>query len=456
MPYSIRRRKKRWYVYNAETGEWRPTGGYGTRREALAYLRALYVQADSPAELNEWSASILHKSADGWRYMLLVSSNAYQDREREYVSSAALAEDTEARWKDGQFVGPTPLMFWHDDPDRFPERIIGQIIWADLEGPFLIEVAREVKSGYATPIWDYIEAHPERDWGASVAFRYPKAFRQENTYRLIRKFETSVLPRADASNPLTFAGVWTMQAARDKLIDEIFGPGTAQKTREAVRRKKRALDDQGLTHKERTVSVHKAAEESLPDRATVAGQSESVDAAAGGAEKVDKALTVEQIADQIIAALAGEGEPAARRAALIDILRSLIDGSATGTSADAQAEADAEDMAATVRAQIHSLRNLNDVLLETQTDLVHGMLELRDMFSALNETSTSKARQGDAALERLEARLKLLEERFAGTPRAASQPPAMALDENTIKKQFQEAEIKRDPFWGVPLQASRE
>lgn len=158
---------------------------------------------------------VVGKGLDGRRLMFIVTSNAYPDREDETIATKALREYVEAAWAiEGQCTPGQPLLFWHKGQP------IGDVVWCDLEGPFLMEVAKERRNrivNLAAPdalprlttvkaVWDAIEAHPTLKWAASHGFEYPpEAKSVDGVYSTIYKFETSVLPLAYAANPFTLA-----------------------------------------------------------------------------------------------------------------------------------------------------------------------------------------------------------------------------------------------------------
>lgn len=156
----------------------------------------------------------IKRTADGLRYMELITSNSYKDRDNETITTKALQQYVERSWiADDVCRTQNVLKFWHKG------RAIGDIVWCDMEGPFLIEVAREKQGVFKhrglihkiSDVWDYIEAHPQEKWGTSHGFLYksirynPKT--REVIYDHIRKFETSVLPLRYAANPFTYSGV---------------------------------------------------------------------------------------------------------------------------------------------------------------------------------------------------------------------------------------------------------
>jgi len=142
------------------------------------------------------------------RLMLLITSNAYKDRDGEIISLNAWREDVARKWIGGTYVGKDRLLFWHTGEP------IGDIVYSDLHGRFLVEVARERQGAIKwngvtlqiSDIWDTIQRR-KRAWGCSHGFRYPAAALVDDVYSDVRKWETTVLPVLRAANPFTFAGV---------------------------------------------------------------------------------------------------------------------------------------------------------------------------------------------------------------------------------------------------------
>lgn len=161
------------------------------------------------------------KAADGRRLMLIVTSNSYQDREGETLKSDALKEDVDRHWtgEDAAFMTNNKLLYWHDD-----DVVLGDIVWADMVGPFYTEVAVEAATPIAKKYFDWREAHPEEKWGASHRFAY---FTKDRTpggdFGRIFKRETSTLPLKEAANIGTLSEVIPMSDKRAKKFDEMLG-----------------------------------------------------------------------------------------------------------------------------------------------------------------------------------------------------------------------------------------
>lgn len=160
-------------------------------------------------------AQIVGTQPDGLRLMLTITSNAYIDRESEIVSEQALTGYVQDSWDETTrtFIGDNPLLVWHDGEP------IGDIIAADMEGPFLLEIARERPNAVINlarvgeppvlaeikAVWDVLER--ESDLAVSHQFMFVNSDRADGVYEYIRKTETSVLPRWAAANYFTEAQV---------------------------------------------------------------------------------------------------------------------------------------------------------------------------------------------------------------------------------------------------------
>lgn len=160
---------------------------------------------------------ILRKDNEPMRHMFLITSNSYEDREKETITTKAL-EDYEASCFPGEglFHCDNPLVYWHDD-----DVPMGEIIAVNVSGPFLVELVKELDTPVAKFLWDIAEE--TKDAGVSHRFGYLEKDRDpDGTFHRIFKQETSWLPRRDlAANELTHAGVMDMASPQsDKWLDE--------------------------------------------------------------------------------------------------------------------------------------------------------------------------------------------------------------------------------------------
>ena len=200
MPYSIEMRDGQHCIVK-EGGE--TVACHETHEQAEEQMRALYASEK--------------KALDDPRLMVLVTSNAYQDRQQEIVRQKALEAYVESSWDGAQFAGRNELDLWHSaDP-------IGEIVFAEMQGPFLIEVAKELSDrpvnlartneppylSTVKAVWDAIEQSERAggEWGASQEFIYAKPDQEDGVYEWILKRRTSALPRQRAANGYTFSHV---------------------------------------------------------------------------------------------------------------------------------------------------------------------------------------------------------------------------------------------------------
>lgn len=229
------------------------------------------------------------KAADGQRYMLIVTSNSYQDREAETLTSQALKEDVDRHWTQGDdaYMVNNPLLYWHDD-----DIPLGEVVWGDMVGPFYVEVAQEGKSLVAQRYFDYRETHPGEKWGSSHRFAYFQGDRSSSgDYRRIFKQETTTLPLDAAANLLTISEVIPMSDKRAKKFDEIMGIDGAYDTlkTEGFDALVKRLQANGVEHK----ALDEAATDVAQKAASAIAKSytDIVEDVASLDERVEKAVT---------------------------------------------------------------------------------------------------------------------------------------------------------------------
>jgi len=319
------------------------------------------------------------RADDGLRYMFIITSNSYQDRDDETITSKAL-ETYEASCYPGEglFHCDNPLLWWHDD-----DVPIGEIVAVNYSTPFLVEVAKELPSPIARVLWDYAEKNGDNA-GASHRFGYRDEDRQpDGSYTHIIKQETSYLPeRVLAANLMTYAGVIdkTMSNPQsDARLNEIFSQATGGKIKNAADKihaksgdLAKELAALGITHKASKADVEEIEAE--------------VEAEAPIDEKADVTLPS-------------------------DFMAKLQ-----------QLEAIYQMMMDMVSAQSSMTEDLDTA--------IEGEVELAKAFAA--QKTAEKART-----DSLEQRVKMLEDRLKLTQRRASQQPETDLD--AVKASMDEA-----------------
>lgn len=201
MPVMIRHRNNKWCTVE-------PTGKtiacFDTMKEARAQ------QVSIEANKTTIKAMILPSSGD-LRHMLLITSNAFRDREEEILKGQGLKEYA---------AGKTPtkpkdnvLLFWHDgDP-------LGDIVYAEFYKSFLIEIARErpnkvvnigelggeVIETEIKTVWGNLEDNPGL-WAASHGFRAIGKSKDGVIYPF-DKYESSIVPEGFQANWYTLSEV---------------------------------------------------------------------------------------------------------------------------------------------------------------------------------------------------------------------------------------------------------
>lgn len=171
--------------------------------------------------------SSIFKDSAGRRYMFMVTSNAYKDRDKERMLRTTLENYVEALWTadNAHFLGGETQShyIWHAKELGS----VSDLVFADLWHGFLVEVWREKDTPLAHGFYNFVERHPEITHGASHGFRYRAGDRtKEGEYTDIAKYESSTLPLNAAANLLTFSGVVSMKTRNEylkQLLNEEFG-----------------------------------------------------------------------------------------------------------------------------------------------------------------------------------------------------------------------------------------
>lgn len=204
-----------------------PGGCHASRADAEAHLRALYA-----SENKERASLSVYKGADGTDRWVLVSSNSFEDRDKEVVSQAALETDV-ARADDARDYGP--LRWWH-----LKGMDIGDCDFNMLHGRMLVEAGTFRAPGWA----EAVKAHAD-ELAVSIAFEHPASEPDhEGVFHHIRRFERSLLPRGYESNRFTSVQLVNKEASMPTEAEKIKAFAEFMRVDETVGRKMLAAAEQ--------------------------------------------------------------------------------------------------------------------------------------------------------------------------------------------------------------------
>lgn len=207
--------------------------------------------------MNGATCPMVFKEANGKLRWVMLSSNSYQDTDKEIIAQAALEADVERADKEKSYG---PLRWWHvGDPDpimRTPGRgiDIGDCDFNAMQDRILIESGtfRDERIGEA------IKEHADTLAG-SIGFFHPlNQPDNEGVFTDIQRFERSLLPRAKASNQLTALTVTkesqdmaTMKEKFDEFVGLLGGDSKlAESVVKQAEATQKAAQDAGLKFKE--------------------------------------------------------------------------------------------------------------------------------------------------------------------------------------------------------------
>jgi len=214
------------------------------------------------------------KDNAGRRYMFMITSNGYQDRDNQHVATKAIEQYVDSCWQtEDHFNGKNAHYIWH----MKELGSISDLMFADVWSGFLVELWREqMDNPIAKGFYNYVEKHPEMEWGASQGFFGSKADAQTGVFKSIVKYESTTLPRAAASNVLTLSEVLPMEKSkRDQFLNafmkEEFGiEDAAGLLKQGTDKLRAAMQERGIQAKavgDEHETVRKARAEALQQSA---------------------------------------------------------------------------------------------------------------------------------------------------------------------------------------------
>lgn len=183
---------------------------------------------------------------DSGRLMLLLhTTNAFQDRDREIFMDKAL-QDYAASAEAG-----SPVDYWHTPWD------FGKVKWTGYGEKALFELIEPNEDPASQELIQHVATHPDY-WGASHRFQYQPEEKNNGVFSELRKSKSTLLPIGAASNPFTAARGLSKEYKEmdDQKVAElknILSPdafSAAMSFIDGEEGKSRRLVEAGVAHKE--------------------------------------------------------------------------------------------------------------------------------------------------------------------------------------------------------------
>lgn len=169
------------------------------------------------------STFLVFKDVDGVDRWVSFSTNAFEDREKEIVSTKAIEKNISEADETGDYG--TLRLFHIKGTD------IGRCDFQALEGRFLIESGVFDDTRLANKAKEYFLTTDE-PLGVSIGFMHPISALIDGVYSEVKIFERSVCPQGDAANPwTTFMAIQkgaTMDARKSAWLEKMLGPDDAK------------------------------------------------------------------------------------------------------------------------------------------------------------------------------------------------------------------------------------
>lgn len=229
-------------------------------------------------------------------------TNAYQDRDGEWVSEKALARDVERKLQTRQFP---ELRFGHLAACK-----IGQAEVIAKVGRYMVGVGHFDNTPLATAIKSHI-ADSDHDWTMSHGFEYPPSSKVKGVYYDIDTFEISVLPAGIEANSLTLFAVKEGQMAETAIPH----------ARPILNELKQALAGTGIDPE---VLVQAGlAQTAASDKAT-GGNFKAVDMSAQPAQQGQQQMPMQQQNGQVVESAEHEQEEMSKMDKILELLTYLV------------------------------------------------------------------------------------------------------------------------------------
>lgn len=223
-----------------------------TDQDAIQQIHDLSTQAGADCPM------MVMKQANGQSRWVLLSSNAYQDRDGEFVSMKAQKKDTERMTETKEYG---PLRLWHlgypdvEKKDAGPGVDIGDCDYSQMFDRVRVESGTFRNERVAAAIKERAN-----QWATSVGFFHPvEEPDSSGTYHNIYTFERSLLPRSKAANALTpLAAIYkenSMTTKEEKISQLTKLLGSDELAAEVLKQAdatEKAAQERGLKYKEET------------------------------------------------------------------------------------------------------------------------------------------------------------------------------------------------------------
>lgn len=144
-----------------------------------------------PESVYDFTSSLSSlKSKDGKTMLMLHTTNAFKDRDREIFADKALQEYAE------KSAPGSPVDYWHTDWN------IGRVVWTGYGEKTLFELVEPADNQAVKELVSKIESNPGY-WGTSHRFHFDAKDKQNGVFTHLVKSKSTVLPIHAAANPFT-------------------------------------------------------------------------------------------------------------------------------------------------------------------------------------------------------------------------------------------------------------
>jgi hypothetical protein len=190
----------------------------------------------------------VYEDTSGQKRWLALSSNSFEDLDKELFTTKALEEAIEYADKTGE---RGPLLVFH-----VPGSDIGQCDYQAMAGRFLVESGTFADTPLGRKAVEYF-TNTDEEHQVSIGYQYIKGDELDGQYDWMRFRERSALPVGTAANPwtdFTVIGDNPMEEIKAQTLRKIFGDELANGVIANAETKTKELEEQGVRFKNKTAA----------------------------------------------------------------------------------------------------------------------------------------------------------------------------------------------------------
>lgn len=286
-----------------------------TKEDSQPTVEEISKDLDETLEKSATSFKVYRDKMGSLRW-LSMSSNAFEDTDKELFTTKALEEAIEHADKTDE---RGPLLVFH-----VPSAEIGQCDYQGMAGRFLVESGTFSDTPLGRKAVEYF-ANTDEEHQVSIGFQYLRGDEEDGQFDWLRIKERSICPYGMAANPWTdfkVIGENPMEARKVEALEKIFGKEMTSQVIATAEARTKELEEAAVRFKE-TKAEEKAEEEKASEKKPEAMEDKKAEDKKAEENKESTEETAKKEGEE---AAAATPEPLVQIASLLVDIQSQVEG----------------------------------------------------------------------------------------------------------------------------------